>query len=328
MNDVTALVLSIGEEYTDRAIASVQRQTLPAAETIVVRGISPFHRALNEGAARVRTPFFIQVDADMILDDTCIEDLRGSMVDGVGIVYGRLRDLLLGRIVGIKLFRTRCFKQVQLRDSLSPETDFAEDMQRAGWTRIDALKYIGGPPAGWHVFGEHRPDYNPHYTFCKYRVEGAKARYRKAGGGLRNIFRQLHTSGHSAATIAAIAAAHGIFVKEERDLQGPYTRSEEFAFLERFFKAQEADGDVSTILGDFVQRDWREGFKHSYALGIRLRRHQAPSAFRTYLRQLGQDGSVASWVALVGLCHGLFIDEYREAEAEEAFALLRDLLSG
>lgn len=326
MGDVTALVLSVGEEYTDRAVASVRRQTLPVAETIIVRGISPFHRALNTGAARVRTPFFIQVDADMILDDTCIEDLRDSMVDGVGIVYGRLRDPLLGRIVGIKLFRTRCFEQVQLRDSLSPETDFAEDMQRAGWTRIDALKYIGGPPAGWHVFGEHRPDYNPHYTFCKYMVEGAKARYRKAGGGLRNIFRQLHTSGHSAATIAAIAAAHGIFVKEERDLQGPYTRNEEVAFLEQFLKAQEADEDVSTVLGDLVHRDWREGFTRSYELGIRLRRHQTPSVFKTCMKQLGQEGSIASWVALVGMCHGLFVDKYYATEAEGAFVLLRDLL--
>ena len=62
MSDVTALVLSIGEDYTNRAMASVQRQTLRAAETIVVRGISPFYRALNDGAVRVRTPFFIQVD--------------------------------------------------------------------------------------------------------------------------------------------------------------------------------------------------------------------------------------------------------------------------
>src|SRR5688500_11923456 len=104
MSDVTALVLSIGEDTTERAIASVQRQTLAVAETIIVRGISPFHRAFNHGARRIRTPFFMQVDADMILDETCVADLRRAMVDGVGMVVGHLCDPMLGRIVGIKLF--------------------------------------------------------------------------------------------------------------------------------------------------------------------------------------------------------------------------------
>ena len=35
---------------------------------------------------------------------------------------------------------------------------------------------------------------------------------------------------------------------------------------------------------------------------------------------------MASWVALVGLCHGLFFEEYREADAEEAFSFLSELL--
>ena len=64
-SDITAVVLSTGEAYTDRAIASVQRQTLPVADTVVVRGVSPFHRALNRGAAQVRTPFFAQVDVGL-----------------------------------------------------------------------------------------------------------------------------------------------------------------------------------------------------------------------------------------------------------------------
>src|SRR5262245_15536075 len=121
ISDVTALVLSLGEDYTERAIASVRRQSLPPAEIIVVRGISPFHRAFNSAVPRVRTEFFIQVDADMILDSTCIADLRRCISDKVGIVLGHLRDPLLGRVVGIKLFRKQCFDRVKLRDSLSSE---------------------------------------------------------------------------------------------------------------------------------------------------------------------------------------------------------------
>lgn len=326
MSDVTALVLSVGEDFTDRAIASVHRQTFPVAETIVVRGISPFYRALNDGAVRVRTPFFIQVDADMILHDTCVEDLRNCVSDTVGIVVGHLWDPLLGRIVGIKLFRTRCFDDVKLRECTAPESNFVQDIQRLGWTTVYALKYSGDSPAEMHVFGEHRPDYTPHYTFCKYMREGAKARYRKAGDGFRGVFRQLRSNAHEAATIATIAAAHGIFVKEERELYGPFEQSEGFEFLQRFLIAPETNGHAPAARGELVHKDFREGFKRSYELGILLRQCRSSATFMAYMRQLGMERSIASWVALVGLCHGLFFEEYREAEAEEAFALLRHLL--
>jgi hypothetical protein len=328
MSDVTAVVLSIGENYTERAIASVQRQTLPVAETIVVRGLSPFHRAFNNGSACVRTEFFIQVDADMILDDTCIADLRSCVSDEVGIVVGHLRDPLLGRTLGIKLFRTQCCNRVKLRDCVSCETDFVEELQREGWVRIYALKHAGESPLGWHVFGEHRPDYTPSYTFAKYVREGAKARYRKAKGGLRSQFRRLYTNGHDAALIATIAAAHGIFVTTARDIHEPDVHNEEFECLSRFFTSQEVAKDASVVQGTLGQGDLQEGFKRAYALGIQLRQQQAPATFTSYIRQLQQADDTHSWVALIGLCQGLFVDEYREAEAEQALALLREFLAG
>jgi len=322
MSDITALVLTLGEDYTERAIASVRRQSLPAAETIVVRGISPFHRAFNSAVSRVRTEFFIQVDADMILDNTCIEELRRCVSVRVGSVVGRLRDPLLGRIVGIKLFRTQCFDHVKLRDSLSSETDLDGDILKEGWTTIYAPKYLGD----WGTFGEHCPDYNPHYTFCKFVRDGAKARYRKAGRGLRRVFRRLQTSGHNAATIAAIAAAHGVFIEEKQDLHGPPARTEEFEFLERFLKTAEESTGPAVLVEEPLWASLRKRFKRSYELGIQLRRHYAPSMFMTRMRQLQQGHGIASWVALVALCHGLFVDEYYEAEAKEAFAKVRDLL--
>jgi hypothetical protein len=325
MSDVSAVVLTIGESYTDRAIASVRRQSLPAADVVVVRGISPFHRALNSGAARVRTDFFIQVDADMILDDNCIEDLRSCMSDGVGTVVGHLRDPLAGRIMGIKLFRTECFHRVQLRDSISSETDFRDDLWRAGWPSIYALKYKRQSAEDLHTFGEHRPDYDPRYTFSKYLREGAKARYRRDGDGLRDLFQRLQSRNHSISAIARIAAAHGIFVTEKRDMHEPVARSEEFEFLERVLSVPSVATDVRGAQADLAPEDPRTRFKVFYALGIRLRRQ--PAAFNTHLRELQHETDLASWVALVSLCHGLFVKEYDDAEAEEGFGLLSDLLA-
>ena len=61
------------------------------AEIISVAGVRPFYRALAAGAARVTTPFFIQVDADMVLDEACIERLRDAMTPEIGITVGQLR---------------------------------------------------------------------------------------------------------------------------------------------------------------------------------------------------------------------------------------------
>ena len=324
MKDVTALVLSLDENYTSRAIASVRCQTLPVAEIIVVRGISPFHRALNSGAARVRTEFFIQVDADMILDDTCIAELRDCFSDGVGMVLGHLRDPLLGPIQAIKLYRTECFKNAQLRDHVSSETEFNDDIVRQGWMMIYALKYSGDTASEWHTFGAHCPDYNARYTFYKFTREGAKARYRKAG--LWDIFNRLKNSRHKAALMGVIAVAHGFFAKVTGDMHGELEDSEKFQFVERFLTSSQND-DISLVeRKDLLHLDLRNTFKRSLGLGILLRRQHAASTFTKLLRQLHQGSSIVSCVALVGLCHGLFLDEYRETEAEEAFSLLTALL--
>ena len=64
-NDVTAVVLTVGEPTTAEAIESLRRQTVPPRDIVVVRDVKPFHQALNADAAQVKTPFFLQVDADM-----------------------------------------------------------------------------------------------------------------------------------------------------------------------------------------------------------------------------------------------------------------------
>lgn len=328
MSDVTALVLSVGEAYTERAIASVGLQSMPVAEIIVVRGVTPFHRAFNDGVVRVRTPFFLQVDADMMLDETCIADLRACIADGVGMVVGHLRDPLLGRVVGIKLFRTACFAAARFQDSISPDTDFGQAMLRCGWTDVYGLRYAGALRDGWHCFGEHRPDYTPLYTYGKYSIGGARLRYRNAGAGARGLFRLLHHSAHPAATLAVIATAHGIFATDQRDLLRPYARTADFELLERFLNAPALGEDGPALPESVVHEDLMQEFKRAYRLGIRLRRQQARSAFTRYMKQLQDQQSISAWVALVGLCHGLFVDDYAEAGAQAAFALLQDLLPG
>ena len=96
MKDITAVVLTLGDETTQRAIDSLERQTVLPEETIIIGNVTPFHKAINLGASKVKTPFIIQVNSDMILDENCLEDPRKSMADNVGVVIGQLMDPLMG----------------------------------------------------------------------------------------------------------------------------------------------------------------------------------------------------------------------------------------
>ena len=222
MSDVSAVVLTIGEPFTARALASLAGQSLPLREVILVENVSPFHLALNQAARRVATPFFVQVDADMILDPTCVEALRAGVREDTGIAVGELRDPLLGRVVGVKLFRTECFRQAGFRDTITPDTDFGADIRRAGWK----TRYLGRPDGGTgeepRTFGEHQPDYTPAYTYRKHVLEGARLRYRGARDGLRWRLERLDASTHPLARLALLAVGHGFCLPIEHDQLQPW----------------------------------------------------------------------------------------------------------
>src|SRR2546421_1670235 len=153
--DVTAVVLTLGEPTTRRALAALGAQTLPFEECVIVEGVAPFHRALNTGAASVTTPFFVQVDADMILEPECCAVLRRRMTPEVGIAVGALRDPLMGPIAGVKMYRRECFREMQLRDTAAPEIDFWLALGEPGW---QTLRVPGKPVAA------HRPASHPDYV--------------------------------------------------------------------------------------------------------------------------------------------------------------------
>lgn len=323
MNDVTVVALSLGERYGERALDSARRQTLAPAEIVVVRDVAPFHRALNAGAARVRTPFFLQLDADVILDRTCLEALRALMRDDASIVAGLLRDPIVGRTTGIRLYRTACFAQVQIRDSISPDMDFTDDTARLGWIRLNALHWRGADRHVWHTFGDHRPDYTPLYTYAKFRLEGVRARYRRREARAWLMLRRLCPSPSPAAPLALIATTHGFFHRDASDQLAPYRRTAEFDRVQAFLAASDdADApDPPPRTGDAAQR-----FRNAFTFGVACHQRRSPTAFLAHLDHLRRTGDPLDAIALVGLCHGLFHDEPRADHIAEAWASLTEIL--
>lgn len=326
MSNVTAVVLTIGEETTQRAIDSVEHQTVLPEEITVIRDVVPFHKALNLGASKVKTDFFIQVDSDMVLDRNCLEDLRKCMGETVGIAVGQLRDSIIKKVVGIKIFRRECFEKVQFKDSISPDTDFYDDIVGYGWNRAVALKFEGKGKELWHTFGEHRPEYTPLYTYSKFLLYGGRCRYRKSPGGVRLHFQQLQQSKHDASWIAQIAMAHGVFLEVEKDSLKPYSESEDFILLHEFVKSENSWDVVDDDISALSVLAPRAVFEKYYKLGIDLRRHGAFPVLKHYLDVLSGTEDISVFIARVALCHGLFFNEYNVTEFKISFNLLEEFL--
>lgn len=309
-SEVSAVVLSVGETYAQRAVESLSAQTIPPQEIVVVEHVSPFSRAINEGARQIGTPFFVQVDADMILDPNCVETLLGTVRDDTGIVVGELRDALSGRAVGVKLFRTECFRRVAMPDSLSPDTDFGARLNRLGWRTEYVESTDRAPGAERPALGEHRPDYTPFYTYRKFLMEGGRLRHRAARDGLFFRMGRLEQSVHPLATLAQLALGHGFFLRSGRDELRP---SADDPHADGLVALLEADGRETGVTDTLLPAErharLRDVFERFLEAGQRLARHRAGATVREVFAGLsGAHLTRRALVAKVALGHGLLMD--------------------
>jgi hypothetical protein len=324
--DVSAVVLSLGEPTTDSAIESLSHQTVRPREVIIVRSVRPFHAALNAGAAKVKTSFFIQVDADMILDPGCIASLLEAGRRDTGIAIGYLRDALTREAVGVKLFRTECFQIAKVRDCISPDTEFGRDIAARGWKTV----WVGRPKMKWnrpHTLGEHRPSYTPHFTYTKHLILGRRYRFRRDWGGIRWHFCRLETSPHPSAIIAQIALARGIFLESENDLTGVARIDPELDALLAFLESREGHprSEVPKMpLGNTAQVLFAASCRAGSALFQAGDFSACAQLFGT-LRTACSDGA---WITKVGLSRGLCAASPTDTMIAQDYEILRDFLEG
>lgn len=209
--DVSALVLSLGEPSLPRALASLGRQTRPPRRIVRIEGVSGFDIAFNLGVSQVETEYFVQCDADMILDPDCIEVLRGSITAAAGICAGRLRDPLLGDTMGVKLFRTRAARELPLPATLTPETDGIGRFAAAGYGVTFAARAEPAHGRALDVLGAHEPAYDdPRYVWSRFYRLGCKVRKRRGFRQFERYLASLRTAAHPNAGLAIVALCQGI----------------------------------------------------------------------------------------------------------------------
>jgi len=245
--EVTGLVLTVGEKTTDEAISRLRKQTMPCSEIVVVRNVTPFHKAINKGISQVTTTFFLQCDADMLLDPDCVETMLKFVGDDVAVLIGYLEDDLLGTVQAVKMFRTEALKKVWFWDTISPDTDCINRLAKQGWKYVfvnRGKRKFGHPP---DVLGAHKPEYTPLYTLEKFKLEGSRIRYRGIFQEFISCLEKLKSSKHPLANIAIIGLCHGLFTRCEKDGLRPYVPSRDFALLQKFMTSTNSDNQAFAI---------------------------------------------------------------------------------
>jgi hypothetical protein len=304
VSDVTAVCLTLGEKTTERALESIARQTLPVADTIVVEGVQPFHRAFNLAAARVETPFFVQVDADMVLDPTCVADLRAAIHPEAAIAAGLLRDPLLGKLPAVKLFRSAALAGQLVPDTIAPDVDQYHLLRGAGWLTLFVLGRRGRRLSTRYTFGEHRPTYDAAYTYGTYHLLGSRYRYQRdrIAFGWRQA--RLRRSGHAMARLARLALGEGLFAHYGSDVAKTHPGSDGADFLEELLAGGGREHAASLLEGllEAGDRDVFEGF---YELGLSGGRDRLGAAVRQTLDVLSNHGGEHAWIAEIGFARGV-----------------------
>lgn len=326
-SDVSAVVLSMGEPITRRAIESLEKQDLPPKEIILVENVTPSYRAGNQGVSKVKTEYLTVVGADVILDKCCISTLRSCMGDKVGIVLGHMRDSMIGRTQGIRLYRKLCFEITQMPNSISPDTDFVSTVNDNGWQIVYALRYFGKNRMLWHTFLDHDPEYTPLYTFSKYRIEGMRYRYWDNIKGMLWKFERLYESVHPMSGYAQIAMGHGFFINRDTDQLKPYYRDVELDFIENFINTENTYDINTDRMSNVLLEEPRYIFEYYYKTGINLRN---TGSYPVYLNCLGiihSSRNFNRWIALLGINRGLFQENFDEETFNADFQLLEKYLN-
>lgn len=311
MSGITAIVLTTGEDTTVKAIDSLKKQTLVPDQIIVVEYISPFHKAINYGASRVQTKFFVQVDADMILNENCLESLMSCMDKKTGISIGYLEDEIAGMVNGVRLVRTDCFRKNNYGDSINPESRFIIDTLNDGWVVRYALNcgtYKNGNKYP-NSLGYHKPSCSPLYTYSRYFFLGGKLNHRKDLIYLKLWIDNLFNNDHEYSIFAKLGLSNGLFFcYENHDIHTPdlyRNDTEDYNIVKKFLATDDYIESGKIDMGIVPGSSGEDTFRRFYELGSSISKIGSKKSLIDYLKLLRSCGHENSWMARIAMCRGI-----------------------
>lgn len=175
MRDLTVFVITCGEEGLDNCLDSVKKQKLSLGskpDIQIIRDIYPMSEAFNQMHKRCKTPYFVQVDADVILN----EDAIGALYENIqktGLftyaVYGQLYEEGFGPGGSVRCWKKAFFNVFKFRDVRTVDRDLFNRLKLFGLRR---MKVEG-------VLGVHKPRQSDFSEYLKTKSDIEKWQFLK-----------------------------------------------------------------------------------------------------------------------------------------------------
>ena len=178
-SSVTVFVTTVGAPTFRGCMARLRDQSCVFSLN-VIQDVAPMSLAYQTMIERCRTPFYVQVDEDMLLHPYAIEFLFLKMQEqdlNTAMVVAELYDCdLERRIYGVKLFRHQIVKNYPFANVEATDVHQNARMKKDGY-RIELLKLKDTPKTPAGVLGLHGVKWSDKTIYERYATQ--KRRYRR-----------------------------------------------------------------------------------------------------------------------------------------------------
>ena len=175
LDDLTVFIISSGEETEEDCRAALDAQDCGfLVESI--SGVAPMSAAFQAMPDRCQTPYFIQVDADMILNPDAVSILYKAVRRAPFWVYrvsGALYEEGFGVGGAVKCWKKNVFRITEFRDARTVDRNLQSRLRRFGLT----IRHLE------QVVGIHRPRHSEFSVYLKAKADVEKWRYLKRPSG-------------------------------------------------------------------------------------------------------------------------------------------------
>ena len=176
-DQITAFVTTVGAESYEACRDHLLAQDCDVRVEVIER-VAPMSEAFQRMLDSCRTPYYVQVDEDMLLYPEAIRTLHKRIAAAplhIAMTVAWLHDVHLERPVqGVKIFRHELARRYPYRDVTGCELD------QLGRLAADGLAYevVTNPDGSPHVLGLHGTHWTPRAVYERFRtLEHARRRH-------------------------------------------------------------------------------------------------------------------------------------------------------
>jgi hypothetical protein len=177
-NRVTVFVSTVGESTFGACLDHLRGQDC-AFPLRVVDHVAPMSAAFQRMMDECTTPYYVQVDEDMLLYPHAVRTLYERLVgmgDEVAMYVGALYDVHLERVIyGLKIFRHAIVRRYPFRDVRGCEWDQVRRLRADGYVDVRA-PLREATRTSPHTLGLHGTAWTPGAVYRRYLVLEATRR--------------------------------------------------------------------------------------------------------------------------------------------------------